>query len=244
MPLVSEERKAQWRQMDKAQREAVLESCRDVVGGPTVVNAMRGSTKVSDTKLAAIDAAMDKVLDCPVTGADDGLDENGMPMEPALQAGLNELRREMGITAQQLRAELTHPDYHDPGILDAIEEMLKRREAERATETGQSERASTAFESVAEDLQPDPFMDRVEAALSAAAKLRHQRGQDYGREKITVPDYMPFGDVSYLQMVWVKVMRLRSLVGSQETDRSKLTDSILDAINYLAFWAADIETPR
>jgi len=101
---------------------------------------------------------------------------------------------------------------------------------------GMEEDAAQYAAELAEHKKRDPYYEVGLACLC----LRQERGADYGREGITVRDYFPFGDASYCQMVWLKIMRLRSLVASGEEEREKIKDSVLDAINYLMFWGQDL----
>ncbi len=89
-----------------------------------------------------------------------------------------------------------------------------------------------------------------QGVLRAAAELCvGGRAHEYG------PPAANFihGDESYLEMVWVKVSRLLNLVDSKrailaeegwqawhEFDRGRFADTLIDLVNYAAFWAADI----
>jgi hypothetical protein len=64
-----------------------------------------------------------------------------------------------------------------------------------------------------------------------------KKGQDYNN-KASIHDYFPLGDASYFQMMFVKVLRLKSLIskdGPANFD-SKL-DTVIDLINYAVFYA-------
>lgn len=73
------------------------------------------------------------------------------------------------------------------------------------------------------------------------AALRAQKGADYNTG-MELRDYFPMGHRSYFQMVWVKVKRLQSLVTvPRKAVHERVRDSILDALNYLTYWAEAID---
>jgi hypothetical protein len=74
-----------------------------------------------------------------------------------------------------------------------------------------------------------------------AAKLVERKGEDYNKGA-ALEDYFPFGDKSYVQMIYVKAMRLRSLSevsGPPNFDSAK--DTVLDLINYCVFYLDYLE---
>ena len=94
---------------------------------------------------------------------------------------------------------------------------------------------------------------RAQDVLLQAAKLKDLKEADYQDSSITETDYFPFGHQSYIQMIWTKMMRIRSVA---ETENSKpnfesLSDSLVDIINYAAMYSAwlqntgqDASTPQ
>ena len=78
----------------------------------------------------------------------------------------------------------------------------------------------------------DPYL-RVLAEL---ALLRAKKEADYNRDGIKLSEYFPFGLQSYVQMLWVKVLRLRSLsVSLDDPGYESIDDSLRDLINYAVF---------
>ena len=59
---------------------------------------------------------------------------------------------------------------------------------------------------------------RAQDVLLQAAKLKDLKEADYQDSSITETDYFPFGHQSYIQMIWTKMMRIRSVA---ETENSK-----------------------
>jgi len=88
------------------------------------------------------------------------------------------------------------------------------------------------------DLSWTEELSNMNSLSVETAKLRVERGKDYGDFR----EYFPFGKASYIQMIFVKVQRMVSLVKYSEDDellREKLKDSLLDLVNYcLFFWKA------
>lgn len=76
----------------------------------------------------------------------------------------------------------------------------------------------------------DPYL-RVLAEL---ATLRDRKSADYNEHGVELEDYFPFGFISYVQMIWVKVLRIRSLVNEDGLNES-VQDSLRDLINYAIF---------
>ena len=65
--------------------------------------------------------------------------------------------------------------------------------------------------------------------LAARKALDYQAG-------VSRDDYFPFGLQSYVQMIWTKATRLRSIAQKGgPTEFESATDSALDIINYAAF---------
>ena len=77
---------------------------------------------------------------------------------------------------------------------------------------------------------------RYLAAIKPAMEIVVKKGEDYNN-KSSIHDYFPLGDASYFQMLFIKVMRLKSLINkdSKPNFDSKL-DTIVDLINYAVFY--------
>lgn len=70
-------------------------------------------------------------------------------------------------------------------------------------------------------------------AFLHAALIRAERGRTYNQGSVRLEDYFPLGDASYYQMVHLKLLRARSIMGGAE---GSLEDSLVDLLNYGAFW--------
>jgi len=85
---------------------------------------------------------------------------------------------------------------------------------------------------------------RYLAAIKPAMDVVVKKGEDYNN-KASIHDYFPLGDASYFQMMFIKVMRLKSLIsktGAPNFD-SKL-DTVIDLINYAVFYAEYLQSPE
>jgi hypothetical protein len=82
-------------------------------------------------------------------------------------------------------------------------------------------------------------LDSLSPVLREVAKLRAQKGNDYNTG-VQLDDYFPFGHESYAQMVYLKGLRLVSLVQLLRKGRTAvfegLYDTVLDCINYAVFY--------
>jgi hypothetical protein len=74
---------------------------------------------------------------------------------------------------------------------------------------------------------------KLSPAFPAAAKLRKEKGGDYGGIK----EYFPFGDYSYVQMLHIKTKRLVSLQQSGNVPKHEdVRQNLLDLINYASYY--------
>lgn len=126
--------------------------------------------------------------------------------------------------------------------------------ANMAKERGVTKRGE-AFDAVKpKGWQPpdhQPLIDRMKMLAQVSpvfvelTKMRLAKGANYNRGSVKRSDHFPLGHVSYFTMVWIKSIRLRSLVestmGSDDLNLAKtngLIDRELnDLINYACFWA-------
>jgi hypothetical protein len=74
--------------------------------------------------------------------------------------------------------------------------------------------------------------------LHSCAELLDKKGQDYNASGVSRDDYFPFGRMSYMQMIHIKYLRLRSLINQDGSNFESIDDTLQDLINYAAIWAA------
>lgn len=74
--------------------------------------------------------------------------------------------------------------------------------------------------------------------LKEAAELKELKSKDYQGNQWSEEDYFPFGDASYIHMLWTKMLRIRSVAEQEDQNFESLEDSLVDMINYAAMYAA------
>ena len=81
-------------------------------------------------------------------------------------------------------------------------------------------------------------MDKAAAILKEAAELKVAKSKDYQGGQWKESDYFPFGNQSYIHMMWTKMLRIRSVAEKSDVNFESLEDSLLDMINYSAMFIA------
>lgn len=87
-------------------------------------------------------------------------------------------------------------------------------------------------------------MDRQKylALIEPAVKLVDRKGEDYNNT-IGLHEYFPFRDASYQQMLHMKVLRMRSILGKgSAANFDSMLDSVYDLINYSVFYLEYLES--
>lgn len=83
---------------------------------------------------------------------------------------------------------------------------------------------------------------KYDSLIAKAKSLVVDKAKDYQSSEVKLQDYFPFGDKSYVQMMHVKTLRLRSLVEKEdEPNFESVKDSVLDLINYSVFYLQHLE---
>ena len=80
--------------------------------------------------------------------------------------------------------------------------------------------------------------DKAAEILKEAADLKVKKSKDYQSGMWSEKDYFPFGDTSYIHMMWTKMLRIRSVAEKKDVNFESLEDSLLDMINYSAMYIA------
>lgn len=74
---------------------------------------------------------------------------------------------------------------------------------------------------------------QVPPAFLEATKIMLERAAAYNSESTKREEHFPLGDVSFFQMMWVKMARMKADVTS---GRSPNRDHLIDIMNYANFW--------
>lgn len=128
----------------------------------------------------------------------------------------------------------------------AFEEVMRSNMSKhRSTNNGEDTKRKNALDLakgedwVAPNMEQFTYDDAKPIHVSAIEKaymIRKKKEGDYQRSTITKADYFPFGMVSHVQMLNLKVVRLRSLVSDSKTPNNEsMEDTLLDLINYACF---------
>lgn len=80
------------------------------------------------------------------------------------------------------------------------------------------------------------------ALIAPAMDIVVKKHEDYNTG-IQLHEYFPFGDVSYVQMLYTKVLRLRSLAG-RTANFEGVEDTLKDLINYSVFYLQYLQETR
>ena len=62
--------------------------------------------------------------------------------------------------------------------------------------------------------------------LKDAAYLKEQKSKDYQGGIFTEEDYFPYGEKSYVHMLWTKMLRLRAVIEKDETNFESAEDTL------------------
>jgi hypothetical protein len=88
-------------------------------------------------------------------------------------------------------------------------------------------------------LQDYKLMSELSPVLRRITELRAAKGKDYN-SAVKLTDYFPFGHQSYVQMIFLKALRLVSLVEVTRTggrvNFEGTEDTVLDLLNYAVFY--------
>jgi len=85
----------------------------------------------------------------------------------------------------------------------------------------------------------DVFMSMYEDAMRQARALVLDRAVEYNGT-VALADYFP-SKMDYATILWQKHLRLQNQIRNANGDKSKIEDTILDHINYLAFLHAYLQ---
>lgn len=78
--------------------------------------------------------------------------------------------------------------------------------------------------------------DPLIKVLGEIMQLQRRKSADYNASNVSRDEYWPFGRKSFVQMLWTKVLRLRSLVADDRTPQNEsIEDTAKDLIVYSLF---------
>lgn len=76
----------------------------------------------------------------------------------------------------------------------------------------------------------------VSPAFLEATRIRETRGAMYNQGAVQRKDHFILGDAGFMQMIWIKVIRMRSEVEGGNVSPERMSEHLRDLNNYAAFW--------
>lgn len=81
---------------------------------------------------------------------------------------------------------------------------------------------------------------KIPALFIKAAEVQAKKDKDYNN-KSNRKDYFPFGLKSYVQMMYIKILRMVNVLDNDKTFNEPLHDSVIDLANYASFLYDEIK---
>ena len=75
-------------------------------------------------------------------------------------------------------------------------------------------------------------------AVSNAIEIQKQKNETYNGDSVSYQDYASIDNFYFAQM-WNKILRIKSIVSGSKNNFEGLQDSLVDLINYTAFFYAE-----
>lgn len=87
-----------------------------------------------------------------------------------------------------------------------------------------------------EDWQAPDFswIDNLPDLFKEATKIQMLKDHDYN-SKSNLDDYFPFGLTSYIQMIYIKALRMVNIAKQNNIKNESMEDSLVDLVNYASF---------
>ncbi len=146
--------------------------------------------------------------------------------------------------SDQLRGSLAleNEEAQDPREVQ-FEEMAARHAKLHRTVTRMTAEHAGLQCLISELEEKAKLLEMVPPFLREASELNYRKSQDYGTEgDLSKRKYHPFGAVSYLHMLHLKLVRLTSVLGQDDAPNfESARDSLLDLANYVAFFGAYLD---
>ena len=138
-------------------------------------------------------------------------------------AQLNDLCERRSVEIQNLGRELaTSTRRVTPSSLQRLLVEQRRQILDLQREVGEHRRT----------------VGKIPPVFLEAAALCESKSEDYGDKDLSRASYHPFGHVSYLQMLHVKLERLKSVADQESPNYESGRDSVIDLMNYASFYVA------
>ena len=83
------------------------------------------------------------------------------------------------------------------------------------------------------------FIEIYKETIEKALQIQKKKNETYNGKTVSYKDYASIDNFYFAQM-WNKMLRIKSIVGGSKANFESLEDSLIDLINYAAFFAAEI----
>lgn len=78
------------------------------------------------------------------------------------------------------------------------------------------------------------WIENIPDLFKEATKIQMLKDHDYNSES-DLEDYFPFGLVSYIQMIYIKALRMVNVAKQNDIKNESIEDSLIDLVNYSSF---------
>lgn len=107
--------------------------------------------------------------------------------------------------------------------------------ANMAKKGGSTNRGDQDAEKPENWVAPDfEWMDKLPDLFIEATKTQIKKDKDYNSQS-DLDDYFPFGLVSYIQMIYIKALRMVNIAKQDNVQNESMEDSLVDLVNYCSF---------
>ena len=83
------------------------------------------------------------------------------------------------------------------------------------------------------------FIEIYKETIEKALQIQKKKNETYNGNTVSYKDYASV-DNFYFSQMWNKILRIKSIIRGSKTNFESLDDSLVDLINYTAFFAAEI----
>tara|TARA_R100000231_G_scaffold108138_1_gene80046 strand:+ start:480 stop:1088 length:609 start_codon:yes stop_codon:yes gene_type:complete len=84
------------------------------------------------------------------------------------------------------------------------------------------------------------WIEKLPDLFEEATKVQIQKDHDYNSQS-NLKDYFPFGLVSYIQMIYIKALRMVNIAKQKNIKNESMEDSLIDLVNYCSFMYKELK---
>lgn len=87
------------------------------------------------------------------------------------------------------------------------------------------------------------FISKYREAIEKAVAIQQKKNETYNGNSVSYKDYTSINNFYFAQM-WNKILRIKSITQGSDVNFESLEDSLVDLINYTAFFYAEIAVSK